>query len=658
MGRIRVPPIRSRPGRGRLRRACRPIAAVHGAGYSRARRRGRAAEDARDRGRGPGRAAARARARVRGSGSTGSAGRRRSGSSNRSTSATGGTGFSRGRSQSPARDRIAARPPRRRGGSSRGGTSSKSGSGRGVSAIGSRSTLGNGGSTRPEDGLGRSRPGGAGERPRPRPFLGSRLPNGSISGSGIGDSIRSLGSRSAGKDGGIRCRPGSAGSGTIGRGRSVIGRDRWVRLGGRSGSKTSSDSKPRVAGGSGSLDLNSRSGRRSGVRSGSMSRPQPISRSLPRSATSGHSLACVGSGTALRMSSAARMLACSGGVVGRGGGSRSSLMSARPSPKRRGGSERSRRPRSDRSGRSRSLPRSRGGSRSRSRGGSPRSRTESRSRSRGRSSIRPGVVGYVGGRSSGWGEVPAAYHPGRVHGFGEAGGLGGLSTSLPLPLRLAGPRSDFRIFDGRRMAVEILGLDVGDVEEAVAADREVNEGGLDGRLEVDDLPLIDVAGIALVTGPLDVQLLQNAVFDDGDAAFLGLEHIDQHFFLHTVSFRDWRRSIGVDVRSVMNPSPWDVWGRLRPPRRGRDSGCRPRRVDRGRRGMIRANLPRSRGWGSLSGCDHVSRSTRVRVMTAPSSNRSRRRSAASTSSGRAEPSGEIRRRKRRKPSPDSSAATT
>ncbi len=96
--------------------------------------------------------------------------------------------------------------------------------------------------------------------------------------------------------------------------------------------------------------------------------------------------------------------------------------------------------------------------------------------------------------------------------------------------------------------MEILGLDVRDVQEAIAADREVDERRLDGRLEVDDLPLVNVARIALVAGPFDVQLLENTVFHDGDAAFFGLEHVDQHFFLHAVSFRDLRRDLGVDGR--------------------------------------------------------------------------------------------------------------
>ena len=40
-------------------------------------------------------------------------------------------------------------------------------------------------------------------------------------------------------------------------------------------------------------------------------------------------------------------------------------------------------------------------------------------------------------------------------------------------------------------------------------------------------------GDLLQAGPL---LLEDAVFDDGDAALLGLEHVDQHFFLHAVVF--------------------------------------------------------------------------------------------------------------------------
>ena len=78
----------------------------------------------------------------------------------------------------------------------------------------------------------------------------------------------------------------------------------------------------------------------------------------------------------------------------------------------------------------------------------------------------------------------------------------------------------------RRSAFEVAGsrrLDVGDVQEAVAADAEIDERRLDARLDVDDAALVDVADVALVAGALDVQFFEHAVLEDGDAAFLRLE---------------------------------------------------------------------------------------------------------------------------------------
>jgi hypothetical protein len=89
---------------------------------------------------------------------------------------------------------------------------------------------------------------------------------------------------------------------------------------------------------------------------------------------------------------------------------------------------------------------------------------------------------------------------------------------------------------GLLMAVVVLGLHVGDVQKAVTADGEIDERGLNRRLEIDDLALVDVAGIALVASTLEVQLLKDAILDDGNSAFLGLEHVDQHFFLHASIF--------------------------------------------------------------------------------------------------------------------------
>src|SRR5262249_19780121 len=127
-------------------------------------------------------------------------------------------------------------------------------------------------------------------------------------------------------------------------------------------------------------------------------------------------------------------------------------------------------------------------------------------------------------------------------------------------------------------------LDVGDVQEAVAADAEVHERRLDARLDVDDAALVDVADVALVAGALDVQLLQDAVLQDGDAALLRLQHVDEHFLLHGVPF----------------------WGSAAGAAPAKDSSCS---------------------------------STRVRSTTVPASTGSGRPSRPSTSSGRAVPLG-------------------
>jgi hypothetical protein len=88
------------------------------------------------------------------------------------------------------------------------------------------------------------------------------------------------------------------------------------------------------------------------------------------------------------------------------------------------------------------------------------------------------------------------------------------------------------------MAIVVLGLHVGYVEKSVPPHREINKRGLDRRLEVDDLSLVDVPCVTLVTGPLNIQLFKDAVLDDRDAALLGLQDVDQHFFFHAISFQN------------------------------------------------------------------------------------------------------------------------
>jgi hypothetical protein len=120
------------------------------------------------------------------------------------------------------------------------------------------------------------------------------------------------------------------------------------------------------------------------------------------------------------------------------------------------------------------------------------------------------------------------------------------AASSTLPLAIA--RKDLGSTSQPRIAIEVLGLDIRDVEKAVTPHREIDKRGLDGRLNVDDLALVNVARIALVARSLHVKLFKNTILDDCDPAFLGLKHVDQHFFLHAVSFRDMHRQIGVLVR--------------------------------------------------------------------------------------------------------------
>ena len=80
---------------------------------------------------------------------------------------------------------------------------------------------------------------------------------------------------------------------------------------------------------------------------------------------------------------------------------------------------------------------------------------------------------------------------------------------------------------------KILRLDVADVQKAVAADAEIDERGLDARLQVDDFALVDVADVIVLAGALDVELFQRSIFNDRDPAFFRLRDVDQHFLLHS-----------------------------------------------------------------------------------------------------------------------------
>jgi len=78
----------------------------------------------------------------------------------------------------------------------------------------------------------------------------------------------------------------------------------------------------------------------------------------------------------------------------------------------------------------------------------------------------------------------------------------------------------------------ILRLDIADLQESIAADSEVNKCRLDAWLDVDDASLVYVADITFLASAFDVEFFEHTIFDDGDAALLGLEHINEHFFFH------------------------------------------------------------------------------------------------------------------------------
>ena len=76
----------------------------------------------------------------------------------------------------------------------------------------------------------------------------------------------------------------------------------------------------------------------------------------------------------------------------------------------------------------------------------------------------------------------------------------------------------------------VVGVHVPVVEEGVLAETDVHEGGLEVVFEVLDAALVDGADEALLGGVFDLEVLEAAVFEDGDAGFEGLG-VDDDFAL-------------------------------------------------------------------------------------------------------------------------------
>ena len=102
-------------------------------------------------------------------------------------------------------------------------------------------------------------------------------------------------------------------------------------------------------------------------------------------------------------------------------------------------------------------------------------------------------------------------------------------------------------------AVEVLDLlaDVGDVEEGVLLEADVDERGLHPRQDPRDAPLVDVADDAALLGLLDE-----------DSALVGGSSS------RTTAIRVWWRSLSMSILEAMEVG---VYPRRAPPSRGCDS---------------------------------------------------------------------------------------
>jgi len=102
---------------------------------------------------------------------------------------------------------------------------------------------------------------------------------------------------------------------------------------------------------------------------------------------------------------------------------------------------------------------------------------------------------------------------------------------------------------------EVLRVEVGDVEESIFADAEVDEGGLDGGLHVGHAAFVDVADVRFGAGTLHVEFFELVPADDGDADFFALDDVDEH--VAAGEFAALRRLLG---EGIIN---FDILGKRR-----------------------------------------------------------------------------------------------
>ncbi len=75
---------------------------------------------------------------------------------------------------------------------------------------------------------------------------------------------------------------------------------------------------------------------------------------------------------------------------------------------------------------------------------------------------------------------------------------------------------------------EVLGMDIGDVEESVFADAEVDESRLDGRFNICHAAFVNVADVGFGGGALHVKFFKRAFADDGDTDFFPFHNVEEH----------------------------------------------------------------------------------------------------------------------------------
>ena len=96
--------------------------------------------------------------------------------------------------------------------------------------------------------------------------------------------------------------------------------------------------------------------------------------------------------------------------------------------------------------------------------------------------------------------------------------------------------------------------DVGQMDESAALEADVDKRGLHARHHAQDPADIDVAHVATARLALDMNILNEAVFQDGDARF-HRRHIDENLGAHAAILRTILRTIPRTIPSAQTPRP-------------------------------------------------------------------------------------------------------